>query len=258
LLNSVAVWHVHEQWLELQQVKHELEVQNTFAIEKDDQAWVVWQKSILLDPGPRVSIKTEQYELGVLLGLFRDLTGINTTLCNKVDDLQMLKIGVQKCSIGEYIVIVMEAAKLVHSFRSESLSLHSSDCNHDLDLTLDIYDISDLIDPNHNSICGGISIELNDQNKDGLAFDFDEDEEDEEEKFSPDKIQQLVTDFVGKNQWDEPASVTIHRGQLLINQSSKNHKKIFELLSKLRHPKRFELDPDPDSKLFDLDPDPDD
>lgn len=68
------------------------------------------------------------------------------------------------------------------------------------------------------------------------AFCFDSCEADAGAALEPDELEQLAVRAVGEDAWDDPASIEVHRGFLLVRQTLLGHARIRRLLDDLARP----------------------
>jgi hypothetical protein len=65
------------------------------------------------------------------------------------------------------------------------------------------------------------------------SFSFDAEELQEGAMFDPDQLVTAVTSTVGEEEWDDPCSIEMHRGYLLVKQTAIGHARIRRLLDDL-------------------------
>ena len=68
----------------------------------------------------------------------------------------------------------------------------------------------------------------------GGGFTFEEPDEGEGKVLEPDALEDIIRNSVGEDNWDEPASIEIHRGQLIINQTREMLREVRRVLKNLR------------------------
>ncbi len=68
----------------------------------------------------------------------------------------------------------------------------------------------------------------------GGSFSFDGEEEQEGAMLDPDKLTELLVNAVGEERWDEPCSIEVHRGSLLVRQTAIGHERLARALAALQ------------------------
>jgi hypothetical protein len=64
-------------------------------------------------------------------------------------------------------------------------------------------------------------------------FTFDSGDEEEAGVLDPDRLQEELTNAVGEDQWDDPRSIEVHRGFVLVRQTALNQARIRSVLGDL-------------------------
>jgi hypothetical protein len=67
----------------------------------------------------------------------------------------------------------------------------------------------------------------------GGTFCFDDAAEGPPGPLDPDKVQEIVTNSVGEEQWEEPRSIEVHRGWLFVRQTAVGHARVRHVLDDL-------------------------
>jgi hypothetical protein len=68
----------------------------------------------------------------------------------------------------------------------------------------------------------------------GGSFAFDCFEEPDGSVLDPDKLQELLVQAVGEERWEEPCSIELHRGSLIVRQTAVGHERIRRALTSLQ------------------------
>jgi general secretion pathway protein D len=66
------------------------------------------------------------------------------------------------------------------------------------------------------------------------SFSFDGEEEEADFILDPDMLETIVTNSIGEDNWDDPASIELRDGRIVVNQTRERHVQIREVLANLR------------------------
>jgi len=149
----------------------------------------------------KVTLNFSETPLADVISFLQDITGLNLVIASEVDSDQILvSLRLRDVSLKDALTIVLEQARLARSFVNEAILIH---------------------DPCETGTYGGYSLEIQDV-RDLQAW------------LESDMIQEIVQNGIGEDFWDEPASIRVHRGQLIVRQTRAQHERIAEVLAKLR------------------------
>jgi hypothetical protein len=160
--------------------------------------WIAHYRSAL--KSRRVTLDFQETPLSDVINFIQDITGLNLTIASDVDSDQIeVTIRLREVLLEEALGLILEQSELAHSFVNETLLIHDVCDSSHASYNFEVVDVRDL-----------------------------------SSWMEPDQIQELVEKSIGEEFWDEPSSIQVHRGQLLVRQTQAQHEKIREFLAKLR------------------------
>lgn len=167
--------------------------------EATDPAWVTRYEETLATR--KVTLNFPDTPLSDVVGFLQDITALNLSISGGVDgDETTVNLRLREVPLGEALTIILEQTGLARSYRNETLLIHDPSETRGRDYFFEVLDVRDL--------CTWLE---------------------------PDALQELIYNASGEDHWDEPASLQVHRGQLLIRQTRAQHAEVQNVLAKLRH-----------------------
>ncbi|HBP23669.1 MAG TPA: hypothetical protein DEA08_38565 [Planctomycetes bacterium] len=210
--------------------------------EASEPEWVKEYRKIL-DSRP-VTLNFPDTALSEVISFLQDITGLNITLGAGVDGEETtVSLRLREILLKDALKIILEQTDLAMTFKNETLLITSKDSEDARgEFVLDIYDVQDLLSQIPDFPGDRIRVTGNNGGGggggggggQGGGFSFEEEEEGEGRVLEPDKLEEIITNSVGEDNWDEPASIEIHRGQLIVNQTRDLHREVREVLKNLR------------------------
>lgn len=148
-----------------------------------------------------VTLNFVETPLSDVVDFLQDITGLNLTIASGVDSDQIeVTIRLREVRLEDALAILLEQTDLSRSYVNETLLIHDPcDLSH-ARYTLEILDVRDLTT-----------------------------------WLDADSLVELVLNGVGEDAWDDPASVEVHRGQLILRQTAAQREQVREVLAKLRY-----------------------
>ena len=162
-----------------------------------EPAWITTYTKLL--ESRKVTLNFPDTPLSEVVSFLQDITGLNITIGGGVDaEETIVSIRLRDIFLKDALTLILEQTNLAQSFRHETLLIHEPDEARG-DFTLKILDVRDV-----------------------RAW------------LEPDTIEELVTNTVGEDRWDDPASISVHRGQIMVWQTAEGHASVKNVLAKLR------------------------
>lgn len=202
--------------------------------ETREPEWIKDYKQVL--KSRKVTLNFPETPFGEVVSFLQDITGLNITVSPQVDQEQTtVSLRLKDIPLEDAMKLILEQTKLAMVFQNETLLITPpEEARGQYDL--EIYDVQDLLSKIPDF--PGETIEIRGNNGGagggGGSFSFDTEEEQEGTVLDPDKLTEIVTNSVGEDKWDEPASIEAHRGQLIVNQTREIHAGVREVLRNLR------------------------
>ena len=148
-----------------------------------------------------VTLNFVETPLEEVISFLQDISGLNLTISSGVDSEELtVSLRLREVPLQDALRVILEQTHLAQSFVNQTILIHDpSDAGLHADYTLVIRDVRDL--------CTWLE---------------------------GDMVQELVQNGTGEEFWDNPASLHVHRGQLIVRQTQAQHDSVDELLAKLR------------------------
>jgi hypothetical protein len=169
----------------------------------------------------KVTLNFPDTTLAEAISFLQDVTGLNLVVSPAVDQQEItVSLRLREIPLGDALRIIVEQTQLVMTFENEALCFGlPPPCS---DHELEIYDVQDLV--------RWVGERVHEDRR-----------RDEPERGAPregvldaDELERIVTTEVGEDAWDDPASIELHRGQLIVNQTRAVHSSLREVLRDLR------------------------
>ncbi len=204
--------------------------------EQDEPEWVRSVKQLLASR--TVTLNFPDTPFAEVVSFLQDITGLNITVGGSVDtEEKTVQLRLRDILLEDALKIILEQTGLAMTFRNETLLITEPEEARG-DCYLDIYDVQDILSrvpdfPGDRIKVAGDSSGGSSSGAGG-GFTFEDEEEGEGVVIDPDQLEQIITNSVGEDNWEEPASIEIHRGQVIINQTRPIHAQIRHVLDNLR------------------------
>ncbi|MBX3470109.1 MAG: hypothetical protein KF878_24805 [Planctomycetes bacterium] len=188
----------------------------------------------------KVTLNFPQTPFSEVVSFLQDITGLNITVSPQVDqESSTVSLRLRDIPLEDALRLILEQTRLAMTFRNETLLITQPEDARG-NYHLEIYDVQDLL--SRIPDFPGDQIRLQQQGGGGGGgagaagggFSFESGEEAEGFVLEPDQLEQIVTNSVGEDNWDSPASIEIHKGQIIINQTRELHGQIRDVLKNLR------------------------
>jgi type II secretory pathway component GspD/PulD (secretin) len=188
----------------------------------------------------KVTLNFPETPFAEVISFLQDITGLNITVSPAVDQEEVtVSLRLRDIPLEDALKIILEQTQLAMAFKNETLMITPPDEARG-EYDLEIYDVQDLL--SRIPDFPGDRIRLAGDNGGGGggggggagSFSFDTAEEDEGVVLDPDQLETIITNAVGEDNWDDPASIEIHKGQIIVNQTRELHAQVREVLKNLR------------------------
>ncbi|RMG12258.1 MAG: hypothetical protein D6731_14275 [Planctomycetota bacterium] len=174
-----------------------------------------------------------------VVGFLQDITGLNITVASSVDTEETtVSLRLTDVLLEDALKIILEQTGLAMTFKDQTLLITQPEEARG-EYVLEIYDVQDLLSaipnfPGDTIRVAGDSSGGGGGGGAGGSFTFEENEEEEGTVLDAEQLETIITNSVGEDNWDDPASIEIHRGQIIINQTREIHKEIRRVLQNMR------------------------
>jgi Flp pilus assembly secretin CpaC/tetratricopeptide (TPR) repeat protein len=201
----------------------------------EEPAWIRDYRQIL--SSRKVTLNFPDTPFGEVINFLQDITGLNITVSPTVDTEDItVSLRLREIPLKDALKIVLEQTELAMTFQNETLMITPPDEARG-DYYLEIYDVQDLL--SRISDFPGDRIKVSSDGGGGGGgggggFSFDDEDEEEGTVLEPDQLEEIITNAVGEDNWDDPSSIEIHKGQIIINQTREMHAEIRRVLKNLR------------------------
>ncbi|MBL4843957.1 MAG: hypothetical protein JKY65_00405 [Planctomycetes bacterium] len=167
--------------------------------EAQEPAWIKTYQDLLASR--KVTLNFAETPLSDVVSFLQDITGLNITIGSGVNaEETIVSIRLREVLLEDALRLILEQADLGMSYRNQTL----------------------LIEQRYSdAVCGAFTLEILDV-RDLRGW------------LEPDTIVELVTNAVGEDLWDDPASIQMHRGQLILQQTANGRAAVKTVLAKLR------------------------
>jgi type II secretory pathway component GspD/PulD (secretin) len=202
--------------------------------ESREPDWVREYRQILASR--KVTLNFPDTPFAEVVGFLQDITGLNITVASSVDTEETtVSLRLRDVLLQDALKIILEQTELAMTFKDQTLMITQPDEARG-EYVLEIYDVQDLLSriPDFPGDKIRVAGDSSGGGGAGGAFTFEDEEEEEGNVLEPDQLEEIVTSSVGEDNWDEPASIEIHRGQIIINQTRELHREIRRILTNLR------------------------
>ena len=205
----------------------------------EEAPWIKEYRNILASRRV-VQLNFDNHPLPEVINFLADMSGLNIILSPKAEaDEATVSLRVKDIPLGDVLKIILEQTQLAIVYEAESLIITKPEEARG-EYYLEIYTVGDLLSRIPDFPGDKIRIRSDGGGGGGGAgaggggsFSFDDTEESEGSVLEPDKLKEIVEGAVGEV-WDEPASVEVHRGQMIVNQTREIHAQIKRVLQNLR------------------------
>lgn len=204
--------------------------------EAQEPDWIREYRQVL--KSRKVTLNFPGTPFSEVVSFLQDITGLNITVSPQVDQEEVtVSLRLREIPLEDALKIILENTGLAMVFRDETLMITPPEEARG-EYILEIYEVGDLL--NRTPDFPGDTIRIaSDQGSSSSgsgagSFSFDSEEETEGYVLEPDQLEEIVTNAVGEDNWDDPASIEIHKGQIIVNQTREMHAQIREVLRNLR------------------------
>ena len=203
----------------------------------EEPAWIRDYRQILASR--KVTLNFPDTPFGEVINFLQDITGLNITVSPTVDAEDItVSLRLREIPLKDALKIILEQTELAMTFQNETLMITPPDEARG-DYYLEIYDVQDLLSRISDFPGDRIKVAADGGGGGGGGggsggFSFDDEEEQEGNVLEPDQLEEIVTNAVGEDNWDDPASIEIHKGQIIINQTREMHAETRRVLKNLR------------------------
>jgi type II secretory pathway component GspD/PulD (secretin)/uncharacterized protein YqgQ len=205
--------------------------------EEREPDWIRDYRQVL--KSRKVTLNFPDTPFSEVISFLQDITGLNITVSPQVDQEEVtVSLRLREIPLEDALKIILENTQLAMVFKDETLMITPPEEARG-DYHLEIYDVQDLLSRIPDFPGDQIRI-AGDQGGGGGggggagSFSFDSEEESEGTVLEPDQLEEIVTNSVGEDNWDDPASIEIHKGQIIVNQTRELHGQIRSVLTNLR------------------------
>ncbi len=233
-LPETVMFPDRETWL----IKVQSREQGIADVEDSEPQWVRDYKQIL--SSRTVTLNFPDTPFAEVVSFLQDITGLNITIGASVDPEETtVQLRLREILLEDALKIILEQTGLAMAFRNETLLITQPEEARG-DYLLDIYDVQDLLaripdfPGDRIKVAGDSSSGGGGGGGAGGGFTFEDEEDGEGSVIDPDQLEQIITNSVGEDNWDDPATIEIHRGQVIINQTREMHAQIRHVLENLR------------------------
>lgn len=206
--------------------------------ESRDPDWVRDYKQIL--NSRTVTFNFPDTPLAEVVAFLQETTGLNITLGASVDPEETtVQLRLSDVILKDALDLILEQTELALSFRNETIMITAPDEARGSHV-LEIYPADDLLSRipdfpgDRIKVAGDSSSSGGGGGGVGGGFSFEEEDEEGGTALDPDQLQEIIENSVGDDAWDDPASIEIHRGQIIVNQTREVHAQIRHILENLR------------------------
>jgi hypothetical protein len=204
--------------------------------QRQEPEWIREYRQLL--KSRKVTLNFPETPFAEVISFLQDITGLNITVSPAVDQEEVtVSLRLREIPLEDALRIILEQTQLAMAFKNETLMITPPDEARG-EYHLEIYDVQDLLSKLPDF--PGDKIRIAGDGGGGAggggagSFSFDTEEESEGQVLDPDQLETILTNSVGEDNWDDPASIEIHKGQIIVNQTRELHKQIREVLKNLR------------------------
>ena len=225
-------WPDREYWKEVVQ-KRTVGIQEE---EDREPEWVKEYRQILASR--TVTLNFPDTPFAEVVSFLQDITGLNITIGASVDaEEKTVRLRLRDILLQDAMKIILEQTGLAMTYANETLLITQPEEARG-EYVLEIFDVQDLLSRIPDFPGDKIRV-ASDQGGGGGgggggAFTFEEEEESGGVVLDPDQLEQIITNSIGEDHWDDPASIEIHRGQVIVNQTRELQREIQRVLRNLR------------------------
>ena len=203
----------------------------------EEPQWIREYRNILASRRV-VQLNFDNHALPEVITFLADMSGLNIILSPKAEaDEMTVTLRVKDIPLGDVLKIILEQTELAMIYDAGSLIITKPEEARG-EYYLQIYSVGDLLSKIPDF--PGDKIRIRSDSGGGGAggggggtFSFDDEEEAEGTVLEPDKLKEIVEGAVG-DVWEDPATVEVHKGQMIVNQTREIHTQIRQVLKNLR------------------------
>lgn len=208
----------------------------------EEPNWVKDYKKILRTR--KVSINFSDTPFSDVINFLQDVTGLNITVSRDIDTEELrVNLRLREIVLQNAFNLLLEQTDLALTYANETIQIVPKDQVRGT-YYLDILDVQDILSKTPDF--PGPRITVSGQGggggggggaggAGGQTLNFgDDDSESEGAVIDPDRLTELVRGSTGEDNWEDPANIEVHRGQLIIFQTPQMQKQVQTVLESLR------------------------
>ncbi len=210
--------------------------------EEQEPDWVRDYRQVL--KSRKVTLNFPQTPFAEVVTFLQDITGLNITVSSAVDqEATTVQLRLTDIPLEDALKIILEQTQLAMTFANETLMITPPEEARG-QYNLEIYDVQDLLSRIPDFPGDRIRVAGNQGGGGGGgggggaggagAFSFDQAEDAEGTVIEPDQLEEILRNAVGEDAWEDPATIEIHKGQVIVNQTREIHGQLREVLRNLR------------------------
>jgi hypothetical protein len=193
--------------------------------------WVTKYKETLSTRSINLSFK--EASLTSVIDFIQEVSGLNITISPDVDAEELrINLKLKTSPLNEALNLILQQSDLVMTFQNETIKLLHQENAHG-QYAFDIIGVQDIVYPEEDEDCGCLIL-----SSEGLSKEEQEAEEREEELrekfFEADSLIEIIQNEIGEDYWDDPTSIEVHQGQILIMQTTEITQKVRRIIEKIR------------------------
>lgn len=211
--------------------------------EAQEPNWILDYKKVLRTR--KVTINFTDTPFADVISFLQDITGLNITVSQEIDKEELrVNLRLNKIILQNAFNLLLQQTDLAMTFENETLKIVPKEGAKGK-YYLDILDVQDILSQIPDF--PGPRIQVSGDSGGGgggggggagggqtLNFGDDDDSEEEGSVIDPEKLTELVRNSTGEDNWEDPASIEVHRGQLIVFQTPEVQKQIITVLENLR------------------------